>query len=82
MQEDIANAITKCECLVDGRKEQLVELNNELIEGFTCFLEKCQNKSKINEIISTLSWLMKATQKNFQFVKGPFPSIDSKILIL
>ncbi|XP_003424047.2 putative WEB family protein At1g65010, chloroplastic isoform X2 [Nasonia vitripennis] len=76
LQENINNAITKCEYVVSIRRKHFREKNKEIIEMIVAFITKCQNRLSADDLILDLTKLAQTSQKHVHFIKGPFPNID------
>lgn len=79
--EDISIAMSQCEFLVEQRMKQLTNMIDEMIAEFIDFCDKCDCKLEINEISTALAKLIQVVEKVFNFIKGPFPTIESKIFL-
>ncbi|XP_011493854.1 PREDICTED: uncharacterized protein LOC105359076 [Ceratosolen solmsi marchali] len=62
VKEDIMNATKKCEYFVELKVKYLKELNDTTMNEVIDFIEKCQNKLSLNELIKTLNKLIQSLQ--------------------
>jgi hypothetical protein len=72
----------KCEYFVEIKKKRLKQLNDLTMNEVTTFVEKCQKKLSLNELIATLNQLLKNMKDNFNFIQQPVPNINSKVFYL